>query len=621
MKKIFLLLSILVNTICIAKTIYVSDFGAVPDGKTDSTPAFKKAFIEAKKYGSGVTIQLDKGRYMLTSQLPQDTDKGQKTSNLEGKDKEEYELYKQCRKFNVPPCIEIEDANGITVLGQGTETEIIINVPLASAFQITRCRNITFKDLVIDYDPIPFTQGTITAVNIEAGTFDYKIDSGFPALSEYWFNKCDSKWGIPFDKERRFRMNGESAVFSDSWDDLGDSTWRMHMHYKNQAGNIKTGDRFVHIARQGTAVIFFSQSADIDIDNVHIYASPGTATIFFQCYGNIHVNRMQVKPRPGSGRIFSLNGDVVHCQSPRKGPLIENCIFEGMSDDGMNFYTIPSVITEILAPDKVVVKCDHPYTVIKGDHVQIIEPSTGTIKVADVEVTSVEGNVITFAKGIEGLKAGKNHVEADTIFNLSACGSGFIVRNNILGGFRGRGVVARAHHGLIENNLIHDTSGQGIAISNEPDWPEGPIPADITIRNNTVIGVNRDLGQQQCGAIQVSAFKLRFKSSDKPQLQKVVIENNKIIDSPGSAILLQGVCDANVTNNLVQLTANDRPIEEYYGIKLDSCKDIKIENFTIADQWGRVNSAVFMDGTPKESVSIKNINADLNKKGQLIREK
>jgi hypothetical protein len=415
-------------------------------------------------------------------------------------------------------------------------------------------------------------------------------------------------------------MAGESAVFSDSWDDLGDSSWRMHMHYKYQVENIKVGDRFVHIARQGVAAIFSSRSGDLNIDNVHIYACPGSATIFFQCYGEIHVKGMQVKPRPGSGRMLSIGGDCIHCQTVRKGPLVENCVFEGMADDGMNFYTIPNVITKILAPDKVVIKCDHPYTVIKGDHVQIIDPSRGIIKAADIEVISVEGDILTFAQGVEGLKAGKNHVEADTIFNLSACGNGFIVRNNVIGGLRGRGVLARAHHGLIENNLIHDTSGQGISVCNEPDWPEGPIPADVIIRNNTLVGVVRDSSQQLCGAIQVSAYKLRYKFADKPALQKVVIENNKIIDSPSSAILLQGVSGAVVTNNLAQLTANDRPIEEYYGIKLDSCRDIKIDTFTIADQWGRMNSAVFLNGTPKEDVWINDINADLNKKGQLIRE-
>jgi polygalacturonase len=618
-KKTILLMVILLDSICAAKTIYVNDFGAVADGKTDSTPAFQKAFAQAGQEGPGVTIQLGKGRYVLSSNVPDLVTGKQDTSHLEGQDKEDYELYKQINKYKVPSCLKLENIHGLTVAGQGAATEIIVNCPMAGTFELWNCSDITMRDFCIDYDPIPFTQGTIIDINQKAGTFDYKIDTGFSQLSEYWFLKSDSRWGIPFDDQRRFRQGGLSAIFCKDWGKIGESTWRMNLDSPNQAAGLKVGDRYIHIARTHNPAIGFYRCAEVSIENLQFYASPSSSTIFYQCEGTIHVNGLQAKPRPGSGRIFGPNADGVHCQSLRKGPIIENCVFEGMADDAMNFYAAPSVINEIISPDKVRVK--EVNVLRKGDHIQIIEPSTGTIKAADMEVTSVEGNVITFAKGVEGLKAGKNHVEADTIFNLSACGSGFIVRNNIIGGFRGRGVVARAHHGLIENNLIHDTSGNGILLCNEPDWPEGPIPADITIQNNTIISVNRDQDQRRCGAIQVSAFKLRYEFIDKPQLHNVVIKNNKIIDSPGSAILLQGVCDANVTNNLVQLTANDRPIEEYYGIKLDSCKDIKIDNFTITDQWGRVNSAVFLDGTPKENVSIKNINADLNNKGQLVKQK
>ena len=601
-----------------AKILKVEDFGAVADGKTDCTKAFEKAISKANLIGPGVTIQLGKGRYILSTDLPEKTGQGQDTSHLEGKDKEEADLYKQCRKFNVSPCIIMKNEKGITFVGQGLDTEIIITIPLAIAFELTKCNEIIFKDMVIDYDPIPFTQGIITDIDVEAGTFDYKNDDGFPVLSEYWFKECDAKWGMSFDEKHLFRMNGESAVFTDSWDNLGHSKWRMHLHYSEQAKNLKVGDHFVHLARMGgTSALFFSHCGDVKIENVNIYANAAAATIFFRCTGNIHIDGLQVRPRPGSGRIFSLNGDCVHCQSCRKGPLIENCIFEGMSDDGMNFYTLPSVIKEVISQQEV--RVIDTQVLQKGDKVQIIRPTEGTIIEDNIEVISIEGDKLTFAKSIDGLKAGKNHIEADTIFNLSACGNDFIVRNNIIGGFRGRGILARAHHGLIESNLIRDTSGQGIVISNGPDWPEGPVPADVTIRNNTLIGVNRDKGQADAGAIQLSSLKLRHKVAEAPGFKDVIIENNRIIDSPGNAILLQGVSNAKLINNLVQLAANDRPIEKYTGIKLESCEDIEIDGFTMTDQWSRIDSAVLLKNNTKEKISIKNIHADLNKQGKLIR--
>lgn len=620
-----MVIAVLFSLICfniwaVNKVLIVEDFGAVADGKTDCTEAFEKAIARASEIGPGVTIQLGRGHYIISTELPEMTGKGQlDTSHLKGQDKEDAELYKQCRRFNVEPCIKMVNIQGITIAGLGLDSEIIVTCPLAIGFELTNCHDIIFQNLVIDYDPIPFTQGTITAVNVESGTFDYKVDNGFPALSEYWFTECDSKWGMSFDNQRRFRQGAESAVFIDSWDDLGGSNWRMHLYYKKQTPNMKIGDRFVHIARMGgTSTIFFSHCNNVSIKNLHIYANSGTATIFYRCEGDIHVDGLQVRPRPGSGRIFSLNGDCVHCQSCRKGPLIENCIFEGMSDDGMNFYGLPSVINDVPAPNQV--KVSDPQVLRKGDRVQIIRPSEGIILDTDVEVIDVKMDLITLSKTIKGLKAGKNHVEADTLFNLSACGNGFVVRNNIIGGFRGRGILARAHHGLIENNLIHNTSGQGIVIANEPDWPEGPIPADVTIRNNTIVGVERDSMQADAGAIQISAFKLRYVVADKPGLQAVVIENNRIIDPPANAILLQGVRQATVKDNIVQLTANDRPLTGYVGVKLENCMDIAIDRFTMVDQWARIDSALVLDKTSKEQITIKNMNVDLRKGGNLIRE-
>ena len=100
----------------------------------------------------------------------------------------------------------------------------------------------------------------------------------------------------------------------------------------------------------------------------------------------------------------------------------------------------------------------------------------------------------------------------------------------------------------------------------------------------------------------------------------MLIENNRIIDSPGNAIILQGVSDAVIRNNLVQLTANDRPVKEYSGIKLENCEDVMIDGFTMLDQWSRVISAVSLAGTSKEKVSISNVHADLDTKGQLIKQ-
>lgn len=77
------------------KILRVEDFGAVADGKTDCTEAFKKAIIQANQQGPGVTVQLGKGQYILSSQVPEEAEVVQDISHLEGEDKEDYKLFKQ----------------------------------------------------------------------------------------------------------------------------------------------------------------------------------------------------------------------------------------------------------------------------------------------------------------------------------------------------------------------------------------------------------------------------------------------------------------------------------------------------------------------------------------------
>ncbi len=60
----------------------------------------------------------------------------------------------------------------MTVRGAGKETKIVITDPAAGGFFLVLCKKVLLSDLVMDYDPVPFCQGTIRAVDVETGSFD-----------------------------------------------------------------------------------------------------------------------------------------------------------------------------------------------------------------------------------------------------------------------------------------------------------------------------------------------------------------------------------------------------------------------------------------------------------------
>ena len=50
----------------------------------------------------------------------------------------------------------------------------------ASTLQISDASHVTIRDLTIDYDPLPFTQGTISSFDRAAREIIVKVDPGYP---------------------------------------------------------------------------------------------------------------------------------------------------------------------------------------------------------------------------------------------------------------------------------------------------------------------------------------------------------------------------------------------------------------------------------------------------------
>jgi hypothetical protein len=56
----------------------------------------------------------------------------------------------------------------------------LVNTTLGSTLLISDANHVTVRDLAIDYDPLPFTQGTISAFDHAALQITVKVDPGYP---------------------------------------------------------------------------------------------------------------------------------------------------------------------------------------------------------------------------------------------------------------------------------------------------------------------------------------------------------------------------------------------------------------------------------------------------------
>lgn len=446
------------------RVFLVSDYGAEPDVSKDAGPGIRAAIQAAITASQPAVVQLDRGRYCV------DGIKGERAA------------------------IMITGAANLTLRGVGKDTLLVIRNPRIGGVEVTDSVNIRLENFAVDYDPLPFTQGTVTVVDTASGTYDVAIDAGYPLPSESYFFTSESSWGLLVDNVNPKRARyGPHPLFTASWEHISDNVWRFKSADPPMiaAAEMKAGDRYVHKARRfSESAINFWRTRQANIDSITVYAGPALASIWGQ-NEDVKISALRVEVLPGSGRLLSANGDGIHNLGTRGSLLIEECVFEGMGDDAINIHARAGAVVAAPSPSRIVVQGDL-FQAERGDWLQIYDPRSGHIR-AEVEVSSSESGgkgryIVTMCNEVDDIAAGSDFSDADHVYNLSACGQNAVIRNNYFGRHRGRGVLLKTVNAVVEHNTFENVEGWGIAIQHEPNWPEGPVAHDIIIRDNTFQG-------------------------------------------------------------------------------------------------------------------------------------
>ena len=79
--------------------------------------------------------------------------------------------------YRIKRPLAFRQLHGFELNGNGAQ---LINTARSGTLTISGCNRLTVRDLTIDYDPLPFTQGTITAFDKQAIEITVKVDPGYP---------------------------------------------------------------------------------------------------------------------------------------------------------------------------------------------------------------------------------------------------------------------------------------------------------------------------------------------------------------------------------------------------------------------------------------------------------
>ena len=469
--------------------VAVSDFGAIPnDGKDDATAIFK-AINFCKKVGqtgTGVRLIFQKGTYDLFS------NKNSKAQHI----------------------LQINNANNLII--EGNEAEIIVHDPLKGFLSIFKSNNVIVKNLFIDYDPLPFTQGKIVAIDVKQKTFDLQLDANFPSLNHEMFQEANRVWGMLMDPNIPGKLkDGAPNLFATKqFEEISPRLFKVKINAINLLKSMEVGDLYVHMARSNGKTIFgTSFSKNITYLGITSYSSPAGT---YQAHNMEEWNVINCQIRLKEGRLHSANADSFHVNGGKFGPWIENGFFEGYSDDAVNLKHAKRNILEQKSPTEIVIK--HELEV--NDIIKIYNPRDGeligTYKVVEAKPVGMPKVKITLDKPIDiELKVGEAN-NSDIAYVDTQSNESFVIRNNTFKNARRYGVLIQATNGLIERNIFENLSQSAITIYNGVDWGEGFMANNIVINQNIFNNCGYDssyLSDYDAATIKISAKKLKNKEA------------------------------------------------------------------------------------------------------------
>ncbi len=462
----------------------VADFGATGDGVTDDGPAIRRAVAAAIAAGPGARVVFEDKAYRLD------------------------------HKPSSPYHINLEDVADIHLEGNGA---LLINNPRNSIMNLTRCSGVTVTGFQFDVEPLPFTQGTVVAADPDGKWFDMEVHPGYRCPVEEFelhgdeITPIEETWGMFLDPVERHRKRGvmDHIRMQEVRRSPQEGAVRVCVNTQRSptvvdaVKALESGDRYVlpfsYEHFEGT--VYVNRSTGCVFEDIEVYATKYGMTFRLEgSEGQITFRRIYMGFRPGSDRLMSTASDGFHCKHNRVGPLIEDSHFEGLLDDSINVSVTASFISAVEAPRVYRIRGEGAEEFRAGDRVMAYTPDREEV-LDDLVVESVEDledgyRRLTLNREIPnpGLNlsgdyfpGGFDKMGYTGLYNLDACGQGYIIRNNVFLAQRRHAVLARAPNGLIEGNLIDRVGGSAIFLGNEVgSFYEGPFPSDTVIRDNTI---------------------------------------------------------------------------------------------------------------------------------------
>jgi hypothetical protein len=490
--------------------------------------------------------------------------------------------------------LRFDKLENVGIVMNGVE---LVCTETTQAVSISDCRNLRISGLTIDYDPLPFTQGRITALGPENEWIEFEIAEGYPENLEMRIEIFDGKSGelkcpTRFDW-RRFEKIG-----------AGKYRVKRGGRFNPSTDLEEVGDILVTNSRHAPGgsnphAIVSSRCADLVLEDVTIYASNCFSFFELNCdnstYLRCKLDRRDLQDDPvkrSMKRIRSGDVDAFHSKYAKRGPKLLSCKAAYMGDDGVNICGLYYMVASS-----------------EGNTVRLITKNKPDLDAGDpLELTTYTGERLPGATVAEAPQKagtttpeesaffGKQHMNASNRAFLSVqgapvwsvvldrpanlpigsvlcatnrIGSGFVVKDCTFGPNRSRGILIKGSQGEVTGNTLIDNWGPAILITPEWWWLEAGCSDDVVVSGNKIAGC-RDT------AIHITAGGGNGKPAPAGAHNRIAVLDNTIQGGRFPSILVTSTDTGTIARNVIRSDATGD------AIGLVNTKGIDVRDNTIS---------------------------------------
>jgi len=449
--------------------------------------------------------------------------------------------------------IFLRGAHDLTIVADGVT---LIGLHRVRMLEFRECRNVTLQGLSIDYDPLPFTQGTIVAIADDAGSIDVKLHAGYPHEP---FSRIDL-----VDPQTRFRKHGMPFMWGTRAAMIEPDVVRVTLPNIGQAAAV--GDLASLSTGSGNGpphAVTIENCADVTLRHVTIHSAPGMGLVDAGGDGGTHLDGVRIVPGPmpagaTEARLLTTSWDGIQHTTVRRGPLVENCIIEDCGDDSWSVqaeaYRIVQVDGgDVLLPappwsvppragDTVAMSLDGPVVTLTGSRSgKLIELGADPELLAKFEIKETFGWRLSAAAW--PFEVGQR------VYFPSRQGNRFVFRHNRIHS-PGRGALIKAA-GTVEDNVF-ESPHAGVTVCPEVAGDAGYGIDGVTIRRNRIVRSGYFCPgpwSTQAGAISITAGGPGQTFRPAGLIRNVLVEDNVCEDVQGPNLVVSSTSGLTIRGN------------------------------------------------------------------------